>query len=115
MILFIFPIYFKKADEFYTTMHSMRSGPQSIIHAKPSEEKIQLVLQAERNGGVPIEDETEHDGWKITPTVVPVEVCMHKYINIIRLLCGRQNQQGGREANSQFYLITIKSNFKLIN
>ena len=72
-------------------MHSMRSGPQSIIHAKPSEEKIQLVLQVERNGGVPIEDETEHDGWKITPTVVPVEVCIHRYINIIRLLCGRQN------------------------
>ena len=59
-------------------MHSMRSGPQSIIHAKRLEEKIQLVLQGDGNGGVPIEDETEHNGWKITPTVVPVEVCMHK-------------------------------------
>ena len=58
-------------------MHSMRSGPQSIIHAKSSD-KIQLVLQADGDGGVPIEDETEHDGWKITPTVVPVEVCINR-------------------------------------
>ena len=87
---FIYFPCFKNADEYYTTMHSTRSGPQCILHAKPFEEKIQLVLQANINGGVPIEDETEHDGWKITPTVVPVEVCIHRYINI-RLLCGRQN------------------------